>query len=156
LPLSLVVTEPVQERLVSANLRLVARVLLVPLLLTTVLLSAVVVTLDADLVAVLVILLGACYSLFVVVRTPVLVRRSFPIGRLLRAEVTPEHLAMAVTTGVSVVPWRRYAKLRITDDVVLLRVRGPWLKGVTTQVLPRALFRPADLALLESSVPRWS
>lgn len=156
LPLTLTVTESVQDVMVAAHVRSLASMLLVPLLVVTAVPAAVAIAVGVVPVAVLFGLLGAGYALFLSVHTRTLVRRVFPVGRVLGAEVTPEHLAVSVTGGVEVHPWSHYAKARVTEDAVLLRVRRTNLTRITTQVLPRALFRPAALSVLESSVPRWS
>ncbi|QIG42950.1 hypothetical protein G5V58_09415 [Nocardioides anomalus] len=79
-------------------------------------------------------------------------RAAFPIGRVLHAEVTPEHLAVETQHGTQVLAWDNFAAVSSTDHNVLLRHRRRAFGAARTTLLPLGLFRPEDIHQLAASV----
>ena len=80
--------------------------------------------------------------------------RGFPVGRVLRAEVTPEHLAVSTLHGTAVLAWDGFDRIRATDHSVLLRHRRLPFGATTTTVLPLDLFRSQDILQMAAVVRR--
>lgn len=157
LPMAVEITPRIQEAIVSAATRAVARSadfwigwFSVAIVLAFGVLA------QARGIVVLAALLAVLPSLGVVhwLRMPHVWRMAYPVGRVLRGEVTPEHLALSRLHGTVVEPWTRFSARRVTPDVVLLRRRRRPLAKTVTVVVPRELFRDSDLQVLEAAVPR--
>ena len=80
--------------------------------------------------------------------------RAYPVGRVLRAEVTSEHLAVSTLHGTTVLAWNGFDRIGATDHSVLLRHRRKFLGATRTTVLPLGLFRPQDIRQMAAAVPR--
>jgi len=80
--------------------------------------------------------------------------RAFPVGWVLRAEVTPEHLALSRLHGTAVLAWDGFDRIRATDHSVLLRHRRRPFGATTTTVLPLDLFRSQDILQMAAAVGR--
>jgi hypothetical protein len=157
LPLSLEVTQAVQDAMVDRATRVVASSadFLLPYMCA---LAVTVLAAATQLWGVLVVT-----AFFLALAVPGLVglarmrrrfRRIFPVGWTLRAMVTDEQLRVAQANGTVALHWDQYTGLRVIDDAVLLRLRRPLLTRTRTQVLPRALFGPEELGRLQVTVPQ--
>lgn len=157
LPLSLDVTEQVQDALVAQATRSVVRS--ADFLLPYVCALAIIVLATATrlwplLFVAAFFLLLAVPGLFGLGKTRRRFRRIHPVGSPMRGLVTPGHLTVSRRQGTVVHAWDRFTARKVTDKAVLLRIRRAPLTTTRTEVLPRALFPPGELALLKASVPK--
>jgi hypothetical protein len=157
LPLAIEVTPAIQEQMVTAATRAVA--LTADFLLPVVVAAATVVfavgtRLWPVLWLTLLSLLCSGPQLLGVHRTRARFRRTYRVGRVMRAAVRPDHLTLTRLHGTVVLPWTTWTGVRVTGDAVLLsrprRRFGPW----HTDVLPRGLFGPDDLARMTTALRR--
>ena len=158
LPLSLEVTPQVQDQLVSQATRLVTTSadFLVPFVLAVPMAGLFAVFenwLWVGIVAGFYALL-AVPAILALRRTRRGLRATYAVGRTIRAAVTPEHLLFSTPLGTRQLRWSDVETQRVTPDAVLLRRRRAPLTTTRTEVLPRALFTPDDLAALVAAVPR--
>ena len=158
LPLSLEVTQEVQDQVVALATRLVTTsadflvsfVLAVPMVALFVAFEN---WLWAGIAAGFYALLAGP-GVLGVRRTRRGLRATYAVGRTIRAAVTPEHLLFSTPLGTRQLTWSEVDAQRVTSETVLLRRRRAPLTTTRTEVLPRALFTPADLEELTRAVPR--
>jgi hypothetical protein len=158
LPLSLTVTEDVQQRAGAAIVRAVA---LSADALLPVVVSVAFLVLGAALRSGPWFTVGAVIAAVCALTTPrgalrarSMVRASYPVGRTMRAEVTPDSMTTELDAVVLSVRWEMYDARRVTSDAVLLRRKGPFLSPDVFSVYPRDLFDDASIETLAAALPR--
>lgn len=158
LPLSLDVTQQVQDQAVAQATRLVTTSadFLVPFVLAVpmvALFAAFENWLWVGIVGGFYALLGVP-AILGLRRTRRGLRATYAVGRTIRAAVTPAHLLFSTPLGTRQLRWSEVDARRVTPDSVLLRRRRAPLTGTRTEVLPRALFTDEALGELAAAVPR--
>lgn len=156
LPLSVALTERMQDDLVEARRRSYLRsgelgiVVALPILLfaTTVFLARPVTTLAVT---------AACcvpvaFALNAMQRSGAALRRAYPVGHALRARADEDGLVLTMVHGALRVHWSEYEAHRLRARTVELRTRKGRPLGNLT--LPLELFSPAALQLLRTAVPK--
>ena len=156
LPVELEVSPSLQSALVAARTRLVVRSadFLVPYVVAPLLIGFAVLSGSRGFVLAMTLFCAvtAAPTVLRLVRQRRLERHRYPVGRTLRGDVTPDHLALSAPHLTAQVPWSDFRARRVSGAVVMLQ-RKP---GDTdeTLLLPRELFTPDGLAALAAAVPR--
>ena len=142
LPLALEVTPAVQSQIVEGATRVIATSadFLMPYVVAPLLLGFAALTRSLPFLAATTVfcLVNVLLTLPHLASIRKHVRLTYPVGTTIRAEVTPEHLALSTPHRTQRAPWSDHHAHRLTSQTVLLRRNRR--RPETMQVLPRALF----------------
>lgn len=158
LPLTLAITEHVQQRTAAAITRAIGRSadVLMPVVVALGVLVLGALARSGPLIAFACVLgtvslLGARRA---AARAQSMVRSTYPVGRTVRADVGGDSITTQLDAVIQAVRWETYGARRVTGDAVLLRRKGPFLSPDVFAVYPRELFDEEAVERLATAVPR--